>query len=419
MTDIQPPSRLFNRNFILLWQGQLVSKLGSQAHGVALMLWVKHATDSATIMGAIVMAASLPAVLVAPFAGVLADRASRRGIIVASDLIAGLAVLSLAGLMFWAPEATTVTLIWMFVVSAALSLTMVFFGTAGGAAIPDLVPSERLPAANSMNRLADQLAGFLGQGAGGVLFRVLGAPLLFLFDSFSYLYAAVSSMFIRIPKVTRDTSTRQTDGWQRMKADISEGFQFIWSHPGLRSLFAFAAVLNFFFSPITVLLPFYVEDTLQASPDWFGYLIAALGVGSACGYGIAAWLKGPAARRARFTLIGMLLLPIMILGLGLVANVVWATAVIIALGICLGFVNVTIVTLIQRAVPTEIRGRVFGLLTTLMGGLVPISQGLTGVVADAVNQNSPAIFLWCGAITITWSILLTLNRDFRAFLSAQ
>jgi hypothetical protein len=62
---------------------------------------------------------------------------------------------------------------------------------------------------------------------------------------------------------------------------------------------------------------------------------------------------------------------------------------------------------------------VFGLLTTLMGGLVPISQGLTGVVADAVDQDSPAIFVGCGAITIAWSLLLLLNRDFRAFLSDQ
>jgi len=419
VTDTSQPNRLFNRNFVLLWQGQLVSKLGSQAHGVALMLWVKHATDSATIMGTIVMAASLPAVLVAPFAGVLADRVQRRGIIVASDLIAGLAVLSLASLMFLAPEATTATMVWMFAVSVLLSLTMVFFGTAGGAAIPDLVPSERLSAANSMNRLSDQLAGLLGQGAGGVLFRVLGAPHLFLFDSFSYLYAAASSMFIRIPEVTRSIQTLQPSGWQRLKADIAEGFQFIWSHPGLRSLFVFAAVLNFFFSPITVLLPFYVEDTLQASPDWFGYLMAALGVGSAGGYGIAAWLKGPAIWRARFTVVGMVLLSACILALGLVTTIAGAMILIVALGVFLGFVNVTIVTLIQKAVPTEIRGRVFGLLTTLMGGLVPISQGLTGVVADAVNQDSPAIFVGCGAITIAWSLLLLLNRDFRAFLSDQ
>jgi MFS transporter, DHA3 family, macrolide efflux protein len=419
VTDTPQPNRLFNRNFILLWQGQLVSKLGSQAHSVALMLWVKHATGSATIMGSIVMAASLPAVVIAPFAGAIADRSSRRGIIIISDLLAGLAVLSLAALMFWSPDATTATLVWMFVVAVILSLTMVFFGTAGGAAIPDLVPPERLSAANSMNRLSDQLAGFLGQGAGGVLFRILGAPLLFLFDAVSYLYAAASSCFMRIPEPSRDHAASRPHGWRRLKTDIAEGFQFIWTHPGLRSMFIFAAILNFFFSPISVLLPFFVEDTLHASSDWYGYLIAALGVGSACGYGIAAAFRGPAVWRARLTLAGMVLLSSCILALGLVSTIGWATAVIAALGIFLGFVNVTTITLIQKAVPTEIRGRVFGLLTTLMGGLVPIAQGLTGVVADAVDQNTPAILIFCGGATMIWSLALIGSRSFREFLTAH
>jgi DHA3 family macrolide efflux protein-like MFS transporter len=114
---VEQPTKLLNRNFFLLWQGQFISRLGSQVVAVALVFWIKHATGSAALMGPIQMASSLPAVILAPIGGAFADRYSRRKIIVLSDALRGVAMLSLVSLMFVAPGATDTILLWLLAVS--------------------------------------------------------------------------------------------------------------------------------------------------------------------------------------------------------------------------------------------------------------------------------------------------------------
>ena len=114
------PTRLMNKNFLLLWQGQSINRLGLQAFAVAMLFWIKHATNSATLMGLLLMLSTLPGVLFSPLGGALADRVSRRRILVVTDILSGLAVLTLAGPLSWAaPQSTNMILIWLFIVSLA------------------------------------------------------------------------------------------------------------------------------------------------------------------------------------------------------------------------------------------------------------------------------------------------------------
>src|SRR5574337_513112 len=190
------PTRLLNRDFFLLWQGQLVSQIGTQAFSVAMVFWIKHATGSATLMGLLLMLSSLPGVILGPIAGTFADRHSRRNIIIACDVLSGLAVLSLAVSMLWWPLPIELTLSWLFAASIAVSLFAAFFRPAISAAIPDLVPLDKVATANSMNQASVQVATLIGQGLGGVLYRAIGAPVLFLIDGLSYLFSALSELFI-------------------------------------------------------------------------------------------------------------------------------------------------------------------------------------------------------------------------------
>jgi len=94
--DVKKPVRLFNRNFFLFRQGQFVSQIGSQAYAIAMMLWVKHETGSASLKDLLMMVSMIPFVILGPFAVTFADHFSRRKIIIFSEILSGIPVLILA-----------------------------------------------------------------------------------------------------------------------------------------------------------------------------------------------------------------------------------------------------------------------------------------------------------------------------------
>jgi len=430
-----------NKDFVLLFQGQAISRLGLQAFSVAMLFWIKHATNSATIMGVLMMVSTLPAVLLGPVGGAMADRYSRRKIIVLSDALSGLAVLSLAGLFFLAPQATNAILIWLFVVSVFTSIVSAFFGPAISAAIPDLVPTHRVAAANSLGQLSSQISIFVGQGLGGVLFRLLGAPVLFLINGVTYLFSAISESFVTIPQTIRQQPDVGPAGGQGEGAeagvppsgrglsmrdqvrvfgkDIAQGVAYVWRTGGLRELVFVSAFLSFFTVPFVTLLPFYVEDTLRLAVDWYGFILAAYGVASLIGYAIAGLFRFEGPIRAKLVM-AALIVPSALYGLlGLARTGTQALVLASLVGALEGFVMVNITTLLQVTTPSEIRGRVFGVLATISGGLAPLAMGLTGIVADLANQNIPLIYIISGIMMTLLSILVCLSRDLAPFLARE
>jgi MFS family permease len=411
------PVRLWNKNFFLLWQGQFVSLLGSQAFSIAMMFWIKHQTGSASLMGLLMTLVHLPIVILGPFAGTVADNYSRRKIIILCDVLAGIPVLFLAAMLFFIPEKTNVILVCMFVVGLLLGAIRSFFNPAIAAAIPDIVPRERVAAANSLNQTSVQVSTIIGQGLGGYLFMVLGAPLLILIDGITYLFSALSESFITIPQALPGKSRVWREKLIQFRKDTFKGLKVVWGNTGMRALFFVAAFLNFFMMPIIVLLPFYVEDFLQVTSDWYGYLLAGFGFGSLLGYGVAGAVKVSGKRRSRSVITAMITLNVLIASLSLANISLLALAVWFVIGAVNGFININIITLLQISVSSEMRGRIFGLLTTLGAGLTPIGLGLGGVVADLVQRDIPLIYGTCGLILIVLSVATSLIRPFRRFLS--
>jgi len=413
------PSKLMNRNFFLLWQGQSISQLGAQAFAVAMLFWIKHATDSATVMGLLQMVSSLPAVLLGPIGGAFADRHSRRKIIIFSDALSGISVLSLAGLMFVAADATDTILVWLFLVSVFTAITRAFFNPAISAAIPDLVPKDRVTSANSLGQLSYQISMFIGQGLGGTIFRLLGAPALFLINGLTYLFSAASESFITIPQATLERSGGWKDQFREFGRDVLDSLRYVWARAGLRGLVLVSAFLSFFRVPVIVLLPFYVEDFLQATTDWYGFLLATYGIGSLAGYLFAGSMKISGKARGAL-MMGFIVLESAGYGLlGLVSRPAVALLFAFLGGVAGGFVTINITTLVQITTPCEIRGRVFGLLGTISGSLAPVAMGLAGVLADLMDQNIPLLYGVCGGVMALLSTWIATDQDYRTFLAYE
>jgi MFS family permease len=413
------PAKLLNKHFVLLFQGQLVSQIGSSVYMIALVFWVKHATDSATLIGLLAMVATIPGILLGPFGGAVADHFSRKRIIVIGDILNGVFISSIAFVMFTSPEQTELIITLMFIEAVIGGTIMAVFRPAISASIPDIVPSKSIDAANGMMQGSFQVSMLIGQAAGGYLFRVLGAPLVMLIDGITYLFSALSESFITIPQKTAESIESWAEAYQKFKGDTIEGFRYVQQSKGLRSLFFVVALMNFFAAPFGVLLAFFVEDTLQSTSDWYGYIIAGLAFGTIVGSILAGALRISPAHKGKAAVVALVLLALGFVAFAYSTTPLIALAILGFVGVCSGLVNVLIAGVMQLSTPSEIRGRVFGLLGTLSGGLVPISLGLAGVIADLVDRNIPLMYVVSGLCILAVLPLLAFSRPFHELMAYE
>ncbi|MGE5498456.1 MAG: MFS transporter [Syntrophothermus sp.] len=411
------PKKLLNRNFLLLMQGQSISLLGNQVFSIAAIFWIKHLTDSASLIGLIGMVSSIPAILLSSVGGAVADRYSRRKILIYCDALNGIAVLALAAVLYFSPGETNLVLASFFAISLLISVVNSFFQPAISAAVPDLVPRDKITGANSMDQASEQVMTFLGQGIGGVLFRMLGAPLLILFNGVSFLFAAVCEMFIDIPQKIPEKGKDWKDQVAHFKSDVIEGFRYVWNNSGLKKMVLLFTFINFMTVPVIILLPFYVEDFLKATADWYGFLLAMYGIGSMLGYILAGLIKLKGKLRA-FTVLLFFMIESSGFGiLGLISSTATALVLAVIAGTLNGFVGVYIITALQLTTPSNIRGRVFGFVSSLSGAMVPLSMGLAGFIFDYTGKNIQLIYVSCGVIMLFTAMSALFSRDIRNFLA--
>ena len=163
-------NNLFTKDFTLLWLGKSVSQLGDGAGFIGLMWWVSQ-TGSATTLGLMAAVSSLVRVGLSPFSGALADRISKKAIIVSMDICRGLVYLAM-GYLAWVGQ---LSLFHVIALSAVNTVFSVFFGPAISSSIPLIVEPENLPKANSFMQMTGIIVQIVSYTAGGVLVAFIGA----------------------------------------------------------------------------------------------------------------------------------------------------------------------------------------------------------------------------------------------------
>jgi len=416
-----PRPRLANRNFVLLWQGQAISQIGDQAFAIAMAFWVAEKTGSASLMGLLLTVGAIPVILLGPVGGVAADRWPRMRIVVLCDLVGGLTMLAVSLLLLVGHTTTQTTVVLLFVAALVLGIIRAFFMPAVNAVLPDIVPAERLAAANSWSQFSFQGSLLLGQGLGGVLYQLLGAPLLFLVDGVSFLFAAGSEALVRLPAGLAVPAMPETPGerpgaFAQFRAELYEGLRYTRQKPGLLGFVLSVTAYNFFLMPVFVLLPFYVRNTLGAGAQWYGFLLAAVSVGAILGFVVAGILKLQGPARSGLVIATSLLAPAPFL-VGFVHSPKPALACAAALGVMIGIINVNFTTIVQESTPPELRGRVMGLLATVAGSLTPIGFALGGIVGDLTGKNIPLIYATCAAASFVFSLVALGRKSTRRFIA--
>jgi MFS family permease len=384
------------------------------------MLWTLEATGSPGLMALLMVTASSPGVLLGPVAGVVVDRHARKTILVAADVVRGASALMVGYALVRWPSAPGVIVPLLFLSAAVNGLAGAVFGPAAKAALPDILPAERLAAGNALIAMGAQSAALVGFAAGGALYAVVGAATLFLADGVSYLVSAGTEAFIRLPpapEVQRVRTPRAA--LARYRAETAEGLRYCLADPGRRGFMLLAGGLNFLFMPIFVLLPLYVEGVLGAGTAWYGFLLAGLSGGSLLGLlaagrlGDRRRLRGPALAAA---------LPgtgACMAALGWVADPARALALFVAIGALTGMINVLVITLMQIRTPPELRGRALAVLIAITAAATPLGLAAGGIYGEIAGGQVRALYVAAGLAAVALSAGLLSRRPVRAFLGAE
>jgi MFS transporter, DHA3 family, macrolide efflux protein len=418
------PLKLMNRNFLLLWQGQLVSQIGSQVAIVAMVFWIKENTGSASLVSLLLIASVLPAAILGLAGGTFADRYPRRTIIIFGDVVSGLMIFGLSAATFTLPQDKNLILTGLFIVAAALGLISAFFKPAVSAAIPDLVPDTQVSRAYSLSESSSQLATFLGQGLGGILFEAAreygGLAIILFFDGLTYLFSGASESLIEIPQKVAAPSVNWKHSLHAFKVDTITGFQYVWKQANVRNIFLAASAINVFIVPLFGLLAFYVGDVLKVGAGWYGFLLSGFGAGCLVGSVVTSIFTLTGESRSKTIVAGILTLSLALIGLGFTKQAYVALALMTLLGLATVLVGILTVSVVQMATPSEMRGRVFGLLATLTQGLSPIALGLSGVIADQLGPSQIGwIYTISGGIALAIASVLSFDKELYRFLAYQ
>lgn len=203
--------KIWNKNYILLLQGQLVSTIGDSLYSIALAFFVLKLTGSTALVGMIMGIVTIPRIILGPFAGTIVDRYNRKMLIVWADFIRGISIVAVSFLAY-----NDMLKVWMLMAVAVIDgVCATFFNPAMETVMPMVVPEDKLVKANSIFGMGQSAADIIGQTAGGALYKLLGAPMIFLINGISYIFSAGTETFIKVPY---DKTVKQEKSiWQDMK----------------------------------------------------------------------------------------------------------------------------------------------------------------------------------------------------------
>jgi MFS family permease len=377
-TQLQWPSTfaaLRHRNYRLWFFGQTLSVMGTWAQSVAQGWIVYQLTGSELALGAITFFGSVPTLFLMVPAGALADRLPKRKVVMMAQTVMMLQAFALAAL-----AATHALRIWHVAILAACNgVANSFDAPARHAMAVEMVEDRRdLANAVALNSTIYNTARVMGPAVGGIILARLGGAWCFGFNGVSFLAVILALLAMHLPAVEPKLVT------ESVPEQVRVGLHYIWHDTRIRAmvlLVGMGQVFGFFYS---VLMPAYAADVLRVGEEGLGNLNAAIGIGALVGSLLVASFGGPREKILLLTS-GAFLFPI--------ASLLFSASQSLALSmLCLafsgvGFVtqNTTINTLIQSAVPDQLRGRVMAVYLLMFFGSTPFAALMAGALGQVAG----------------------------------
>ena len=341
-----------NRSFRQVWLGQVVSQLGDWFDTIALYTIILHLTGSGRAVGLLLVARFVPSFLVGSLSGVVADRFSRRSIMIISDLLRAVVVL---GFLF----VRRADQLWIIYVLTVVQLALsTFFEPAKTAIIPSIVSDRELVAANAISSVTWSAMLTLGAAIGGVVTGWFGTDVAFVLDAMTYLLSAALIASVHVPKRPPREKSKLTVGRALGITQTIEGARYVKRRPRVLALLLVKPAWGLGGGILTLLAVFgaRIFPVGKDPATGIGILYAARGIGTAVGPIVARRIAGEGKQRMQIS-IGIAFL----IGASFYMAFGWATSFVVAL-IVLGLAHtggsilwVFSTVLLQRGVADNFR----------------------------------------------------------------
>lgn len=393
------PSLWHNRDYMLLWSGQLVSSVGNQVSQLAfplLILALTHSPAQAGLAGAL---RALPYLFFSLPAGALIDRWDRKRVMILCDAVRGLAL----GSIPLAFAFGHLTIIQLYIVSTLEGTFYVFFNIAEAACLPRVVPKVQLPAATAQNQATDGITALVGPSLGGVLYA-FGSAIPFLTDAISYIASVISLFFIKTHFQEKRTIARR-----KLWIEIWEGLRWLWQQPLIRFMAILTGASNLVYSGYTLIV-IVLAQGMHASPFLIGIIIAASGLG-----GIFGAIVAPYFRR-RFTFGQVIIASIWFKTMAMALFLIAPNLIMLGIVALFTFISAPIYNVVQFSyrsaiIPDTLQGRVNSVFRLIAFGGQPIGVALIGWLIQSTGVIKTIIY--CTIFLVLFAILTTINRNVR------
>lgn len=367
------------------------------------MSWlVYRLTGSALLLGVIGFVSQIPTLMVAPFAGVLADRWNRRNLIFGTQVLSMIQAFVLAWLVL-----TGNIRVWEIIVLSALMGIVNSFDVPFRQAFVVETVNDKNDLANAIALNSSMFHGtrLIGPAVAGILIATVGEGLCFLINGISYLAVLCSLAAMKI--LPRTVSLRK----RRILQELKEGFTYAYQFTPIRSMLLLIALVSLLGIPYVVLMPVFAKEILHGGSHTFGFLVTASGIGS---FVAAIYL---ASRKSVLGLEKIIAAAPALFGLSIAAfafsRLTWLSLIILVFagfGIMIQIASSN--TMIQTLVDDDKRGRIMSFYTMAFMGMAPFGCLLAGALAGYIGAPRTVMLggLCCILGAAVFSLRLPLFR---------
>ena len=398
----------WNKNFILLCQGQSVSSFCDAIYTIALNFYVFNETKSTTLMSLIIAITTIPRIVLGPFIGTIIDRSNRKHLIVCSDVIRGLTVLFIAAITY--NGIFDIRLVLLSVIISGICTS--FFNPTVETILPEISYPIELSKTMAIYQMITTGFYISGNLIGGLLYTKLKTQDLFFINGCSYLFSAVTELFIKLQPFESELSSSITFG-----DDIKNGLSFISKSAGLMRIVLMSFFINFIFGIIRVSLISWFSEPLLGVEN-YGILNGVCSAGMIVGMLILSIYSIDKKYRYRCFLISLFGFIFLIGISSRLSKYLYAIFVLFLVAFIFQFVfnNILTVTLISKT-PKFMQGKVLATRTALVLMASPIGNIIAGKLCEFIAAEN--LILISSVLAATISFFTVIHSSVREFFDTK